>query len=295
MKIDVGKIALVAVMIAGIQVNVLYHRIDDLECQRDIYKSRYEDWEGVSKEIAEYADTLRDSLKARDRLDGKLLVEDAGDFLCTAYCTEKREHICGTGTGITASGAPVEADVTVAADPDVFPFGTVLYIEDVGVRIVQDKGAGIQGKHLDSRFWKPRRCTELGRLWNTPGLDHPGGGEVMWDKLQTNGDRRNDAEVLAIAAAGAPLDIMAMFFESHIEELPDLCVEKLAEAFDKRASNTSCHRESENWKDLAAWARIELKRRKSNGRICENTGCSDGFGSCGTVGGTDFLCACRTD
>lgn len=130
MKIDVGKIALVAVMIAGIQTGVLYHRIDDLECQRDIYKSRYEDWEGVSKEIAEYADTLRDSLKARDRLDGKLLVEDAGDFLCTAYCTEKREHICGTGTGITASGAPVEADVTVAADPDVFPFGTVLYIED---------------------------------------------------------------------------------------------------------------------------------------------------------------------
>lgn len=123
MKIDVGKIALVAVMIAGIQTGVLYHRIDDLECQRDIYKSRYEDWEGVSKEIAEYADTLRDSLKARDRLDGKLLVEDAGDFLCTAYCTEKREHICGTGTGITSSGAPVEADVTVAADPDVFRSG----------------------------------------------------------------------------------------------------------------------------------------------------------------------------
>ena len=127
MKVDISKIALVVVMIAGIQTSVLYHRVNDLECQRDIYKSRYEDWEGVSKEIAEYADTLRDSLKARDRLDGKLLVEDAGDFLCTAYCTEKREHICGMGTGITASGAPVEADV----------------------RIVQDKGAGIQGKHLD--------------------------------------------------------------------------------------------------------------------------------------------------
>lgn len=148
-KIDVGKIALAAVMIAGIQTTALYHRVNDLECQRDIYKSRHEDWEGVSKEIAEYADTLRDSLKARDRLDGKLLVEDAGDFLCTAYCTERYEHICGTGTGITASGAPVEADVTVAADPDVFPFGTVLYIEDVGIRIVQDKGAGVQGKHLD--------------------------------------------------------------------------------------------------------------------------------------------------
>ena len=76
MKVDISKIALVVVMIAGIQTSVLYHRVNDLECQRDIYKSRYEDWEGVSKEIAEYADTLRDSLKARDRLDGKLLVED---------------------------------------------------------------------------------------------------------------------------------------------------------------------------------------------------------------------------
>lgn len=49
----------------------------------------------------------------------------------------------------------------------------------------------------------------------------------MWGKLQTHGDKKNDAEVLAIAAAGAPLDVMAMFFESHIEELPDLCVENL--------------------------------------------------------------------
>lgn len=56
MKIDVGKIALVAVLIAGVQMNTLYHRIDDLECQRDIYKSRYEDWEGVSKEIAGYVE-----------------------------------------------------------------------------------------------------------------------------------------------------------------------------------------------------------------------------------------------
>lgn len=33
----------------------------------------------------------------------------------------------------------------------------------------------------------------------------------MWGKLQTHGDKKNDTEVLAIAAAGAPLDVMAMF------------------------------------------------------------------------------------
>lgn len=65
------------------------------------------------------------------------------------YCTEQYEHICGEGHGITASGQPIQAGVTVAADTSIFPYGTVLYIEGVGIRIVQDKGAAIQGKHLD--------------------------------------------------------------------------------------------------------------------------------------------------
>ena len=106
----------------------------------DVY-NEMRNWKAVAHYNAEQAQELR------ERLNEKW--EDAGDFLCTAYCTEKREHICGTGTGITASGAPVEGGVTVAADPDIFPFGTVLYIEDVGVRIVQDTGASVKGKHLD--------------------------------------------------------------------------------------------------------------------------------------------------
>lgn len=124
-------------------------RIADLEEQRDIYKSRSENWECTAKEAAGRADALSADLRKYQKLDGELTVEDAGEFFCTAYCTEKRPHICGTGTGITASGTPVTADLTVAADQSIFPYGTVLFIEDVGIRIVQDKGAGVQGKHLD--------------------------------------------------------------------------------------------------------------------------------------------------
>lgn len=141
--------AICATVASGIAVGMANGRINDLEMQRDIYKSRAEDWEGTAGVIAQYADDLADELKIRDRLDEKLLVEYAGVFKCTAYCTEKYQHICGTGTGITASGQPIQADVTVAADQTLLPYGTVVYIEDVGIRIVQDKGAGVQGNHID--------------------------------------------------------------------------------------------------------------------------------------------------
>lgn len=152
-----ARLLAAALIVAGIQMNTMYHRINDLECQRDIYKSRSESWEreasgwhDVTMQLGELTDDLREELKSKEQsLPANFTMEYAGDFLCTSYCTEKREHICGTGTGITASGAPVEAGVTVAADQSIFPFGTVLYIESVGVRIVQDKGADIQCQHLD--------------------------------------------------------------------------------------------------------------------------------------------------
>ena len=63
-----------------------------------------------------------------------------GEYKCTAYCCEKYPHICG-GSGKTASGQPIQANVSVAVtDLNKMPYGTVIYIEDVGIRIVQDTG-----------------------------------------------------------------------------------------------------------------------------------------------------------
>ena len=79
-------------------------------------------------------------------------VEDAGIWYCTAYCTEKRKHICGTGTGITASGEPVQAFVSVAlskSEIKKYPYGTHLYIEGIGERIVMDTGGGVRHKQID--------------------------------------------------------------------------------------------------------------------------------------------------
>lgn len=104
---------------------------------------------GENERLAVTVEQLREVLDAES--NSEIIFEYAGEFFCTAYCCEKYPHICGAGTGFTASGAPVQAGVSVAvsqADLPQMPFGTAVYIEGVGVRIVQDTG-GMGAKHLD--------------------------------------------------------------------------------------------------------------------------------------------------
>lgn len=138
---------LTATLIGGAKNVALENRINDLEGQRDIYASRLANWQDRAIRDEEIIDRLQ--AEEQTALPGRLIAEYAGEFQCAAYCTEKYQHICGEGHGITASGQPIQADITVAADQALLPYGTVLYIEGVGVRVVQDKGAGVQGYHLD--------------------------------------------------------------------------------------------------------------------------------------------------
>jgi 3D (Asp-Asp-Asp) domain-containing protein len=72
-----------------------------------------------------------------------------GEYKLTHYCTEKREHICGTGAGITATGTQVTSGRTIAVDPSVIPYGTEMYIEGYGWRIAEDCGGSVKGNHID--------------------------------------------------------------------------------------------------------------------------------------------------
>src|SRR5699024_7938143 len=53
--------------------------------------------------------------------------------------------------GITFSGVNVKRDLysTIAADVDVFPIGTVLYIPNYGYGVVADTGSAIKGNKID--------------------------------------------------------------------------------------------------------------------------------------------------
>lgn len=93
----------------------------------------------TEKSLSETAQAL-DLLAEQKANEKEINLNYVGEYTCTAYCCEKYPHICGGG-GRTASGAPVTANVSVAVtDLKTFPYGTVIYIEDVGIRIVQDTG-----------------------------------------------------------------------------------------------------------------------------------------------------------
>lgn len=63
--------------------------------------------------------------------------------------------------GITYSGVKVRRDKdtisTIAADLNVFPLGTVLYIPGYGYGVVADKGSAIKGNKLDLYFSTTRQ------------------------------------------------------------------------------------------------------------------------------------------
>lgn len=75
-------------------------------------------------------------------------LESLGTYTVYAYCPCAK--CCGQWSGgLTASGTVPEEGRTVAADWDVLPAGTELYIDGVGWRVVEDTGAGIDGQALD--------------------------------------------------------------------------------------------------------------------------------------------------
>lgn len=55
------------------------------------------------------------------------------------------------GYGITYSGVKVKRDLysTIAADINVFPIGTILFIPDYGYGVVADTGSAIKGNKID--------------------------------------------------------------------------------------------------------------------------------------------------
>jgi 3D (Asp-Asp-Asp) domain-containing protein len=94
--------------------------------------------------------------------------------------------------GITFSGLKVIRDnqalSTIAADPKIFPLGTVLFIPGYGYGVVADIGSAIKGKKIDLFFnTKDEVYREWGKKTVTVFVVKKGSGkvtEVIWNQLK---------------------------------------------------------------------------------------------------------------
>lgn len=115
------------------------------------------------KQLTECQEDLIEEQNVNKQLQGELLITTSdlstlkneehelvylGDFKITYYCDQRYNHICG-GSGITKSGKPTEVGVTAAADWSVLPKGSIVYIEGIGFREIQDVGGAVKSNHID--------------------------------------------------------------------------------------------------------------------------------------------------
>lgn len=82
------------------------------------------------------------------------------EYVITAYCPCVK--CCGKTDRITASGVKAIEGITIATDKSI-PFGTKIYIDGVGERIVQDRGGAIKGNRIDLFFDSHQDALNFGR------------------------------------------------------------------------------------------------------------------------------------
>lgn len=112
-------------------------------------------------------DSFVESLNCNpDEFDEEVLTvtqdELIGYFTLTAYC--HCSSCCGSSTGITASGARVQPNHTIAADTRVLPFDTVVYINGEDYT-VEDTGGAIKGNRIDIYFSTHSEAQIFGRKY----------------------------------------------------------------------------------------------------------------------------------
>lgn len=101
----------------------------------------------------------------RDKPD--LMVEEVTITFYAPLDPNAVEGMCYSGDPtVTASGAKSTPGITIAADPSI-PFGTLVWIEDFGYRVVQDRGGSIKGNRIDIMVDTKKEALELGRKIRT--------------------------------------------------------------------------------------------------------------------------------
>lgn len=146
----------------GMDIDTLTRKYERLEKENERLEKLIEQYSTLVNGLLTENENLKEELENKEN-DNEELMTYLGEFTITHYCVEQYPHTCGGG-GSTASGTQVMPYHTVAVDTSVIPFGTKLYIENVGYRIAEDTGGNINGNRLDLAVSTHEEALNLGRM-----------------------------------------------------------------------------------------------------------------------------------
>lgn len=206
MNISYKKLGIVSLYIAIFLV-VVSMLVTEEDVHTKAANTQHENGEMIQEQIGQRETALSEKeLQHRqapvtyissDSIEGPQSLEDAIDLeayptvqvVATGY-TAGYESTGKTEThpeyGITFSGVTVKRDLysTIAADLDVFPIGTILFIPSYGYGVVADKGSAIQGNKIDLYY---DTVDDVFEEWGKQKLDvyviEMGNGELTEEAL----------------------------------------------------------------------------------------------------------------
>lgn len=86
--------------------------------------------------------------------------KNLGRFKISHYCCEKYKHICGTGSGKTATGLDIRPGL-ISVDPSIIPLGSTILINGAEY-VAEDTGGMIKGRKIDIAVSTHQEALELG-------------------------------------------------------------------------------------------------------------------------------------
>lgn len=166
MNLKQQRFALIMLLVLSMTVHLVYgieeaDQIDALKSRIIIMEANQNYLERHNAELEVENDILSRQLR-QSELDKQYV----GEFEITYYTAgpestgKTPDHLA---YGVTKSGTTVEEGRTIAADWDVLPAGTKVYIEGVGERIVEDTGGAIVGQAIDVYVEDVEVARQLGR------------------------------------------------------------------------------------------------------------------------------------
>lgn len=144
------------------QIEAYEAKNDNLENENTKLKKEIKDNKEEIKDYIWQIEHYKNELDEIKEQSGELVY--LGSYTITHYCCEQYPHICGEGTGLTASGEKVQAGVSIAVDRSKIPFGSKVYIEGYGTRIAQDVGGAVNGNHIDVAVETHEEAERLGTV-----------------------------------------------------------------------------------------------------------------------------------